>query len=107
MALDFDESKKKYTQYIARVKECADKIRGYGFNLEVEDDNELEAAFKISLEGSAIATLWWNVPSYLEFTPAVDLKEGAFSEDYVKNYDDWSQFLGDIEIALYEYINRA
>ena len=103
MALSFEDSKKKYADYIARARETADKVERFGYNVKVKDDNELEATYEIGLGDVSVATLWWNVPAYLEFTPHVPLKEDAFSVDYVKSYTDWSKFLTDIENALEDY----
>jgi len=107
MALGVKESKEKYAEYIKFARHIEEELRAVGYRVDVEDDIELGATLIISHEDKRIADLTWNVPYYLTFTPRVDVGEEGFDIDYVKNLDDWREFLSEVYSALKGYINRS
>ena len=107
MALGIEESKEKYAEYIKSARNIEDELRAAGYKVEVKDDIELGAALIISYEDKHIADLTWNVPYHLTFTPYVDVDEAEFDIDYVKNLDDWKEFLNEVSAALKEYVIKA
>ncbi len=99
MALGTEESKVKYARYIDRVRKLREVLVDMGYSVDVQDDIELEATYQVLLKGIKVSRIWWNVPYYLEFETFVNQNEKSFSDDYVKNYDDWARTISSIEAS--------
>ena len=106
MALNLEESKKKYANFIQCMHDFMAALEKRGYTVTISDDIELEATYHIELNSSKIAKIHWNVPYYLDFDTYIDQDEKSFSIDYVKNFKDWEKFVKDVEDSLYSYIER-
>lgn len=106
MALSIDESIKKYANYILRAHLALESLKSWGFDVEVEDDIELEATYLVKHKNGQIAKIWWNVPYYINFEPFVEQRQTAFSDDYIRDFKAWDKLFTDIESSLKKWVEK-
>ena len=100
MTLSLDDSIKKYSDRLSEIEHLRSALDKNNFNVIETDKFELGSKWLILKAEKEIASLEWNVPYMLSFTPIAEQQEEEFELDYVKSYRDWKDFLNDIKISV-------
>jgi hypothetical protein len=104
MALGYEESKRKYAEYLTALSRLGDLLAELGYTTQVQDYIELGGIYEFHLGGRMVARLSWNVPHYFKFENFIE-EARSFDTDYVKNFREWSTFLSDAQDSLTSYAN--
>lgn len=100
MVLGIDESKRKNAEFLIEIRHLYDAAAALGYTVQVQDDIELGTVYEFLFNDQVVARLSWNVPHYLTFENVKIPDTQSWDTDYIKNLQDWRQFITDIQKDL-------
>ena len=102
----YQDSVEQYKPYVEYMKDFYLAMQSNGLTVKACENEALFDTYEIYINQLLLATIEWNIPYIINFEPVVQQKEKAFSVDYVKNFDDWKEFMEDIRSSLLEVSAR-
>lgn len=100
MIIPIEDAIAKYGEYIEAVNNTKELLEQESFKIAASNDFELGAEWSITYKGKLIAEMMWNIPYMLSFSPQVEQDQEEFFVDYIKNIEDWREFLSDISQSI-------
>lgn len=106
MAISVKDAQEKYADYLIAVTRLKTELMRVGIDVQEEGVWELEGMFRLYSRRIHFADFYWNTPYYQTFTSYVDQKLESYSDDNIKNIDEWERNILELVLSAEDFHRR-